>query len=257
MNNYIVFFQKEWTEIIRTKKLYILMGVFAFFAMISPVIARYMSEIIALATDDFLTITVPPAAWKDSWSQFYGNISQIGCICVIFMFMGCVSGEKQSGSAALTLTKNLTHTNFIVTKFAAAAVCFTFTFMAGGLICYGYTFYLFGYAGEVRDLFLGGAAYCLFIYALLGITVLSSTAARSTAAAAFLSFCGFLVLILSNLAPGIGPIAPGILLSKTVELSCGTYVAQSPGIAGAFIVTVLLTVLCVLLSVRLLKKQEL
>jgi len=253
VNSYRVFFQKEWMEIIRTKKLYILMGVFAFFAMLSPVITRYMSEIIALATDDLMMITVPPTTWKDSWSQFYGNISQIGCICVIFMFMGCVSGEKQSGSAALTLTKNLTHTNFIVTKFIAAAVCFTFSIMLAGLICYAYTYYLFEYAGKISDLFMGIAAYSTFTFVLLSMTVLASTIARSTAVTALLSFCGFIILSLSNLVPGIGRLLPGMLLSKTAELSYGV---QSPEIILAFIIAILIAMLCVFLSIYLLKRQE-
>lgn len=253
MNSYRVFFQKEWMEIIRTKKLYILMGVFAFFAMLSPVITRYMSEIIALATDDLMMITVPPTTWIDSWSQFYGNISQIGCICVIFMFMGCVSGEKQSGSAALTLTKNLTYTGFIIVKYIAAAVCFTFSILIAGLICYAYTYYLFGYAGKISDLFMGIAAYSIFTFVLLSMTVLASTIARNTAVAALLSFCGFIVLSLSNLVPGIGRMLPGTLLSKTVELSHGI---QSPDIIWTFIVTIIIAALCVFLSIRLFERQE-
>lgn len=253
MNSYRVFFQKEWMEIIRTKKLYILMGIFAFFAMLSPVITRYMSEIIALATDDLMIITVPPTTWIDSWSQFYGNISQIGCICVIFLFMSCVSGEKQSGSATLTLTKNLTHTNFIITKFIAAAVCFIVSIMFAGLICYAYTYYLFDYAGKISDILVGITAYSMFMFVLLSMTILASTIARSTAVVALLSFSGFIVLSLSNLIPGIGRILPGVLLSQTTELSHGI---NPPELLLAFIIAILITVICVFLSIRSLKTQE-
>lgn len=253
MNSYRVFFQKEWMEIIRTKKLYILIGIFAFFAMLSPVITRYMAEIVALATDDLMMITVPPTTWIDSWSQFYGNISQIGCICVIFMFMGCVSGEKRSGSAALTLTKNLTHANFIITKFIAAAVCFTFSIMLSGVICYAYTYFLFDYAGKISDLFMGIAAYSIFTFVLLSMTILASTVAHNTAVAALLSFCSFIVLSLSNLIPGIGSMLPGRLLSQTAELSYGI---QPPDIMLTFIIAILIIVLCMFLSIRLLKRQE-
>ncbi len=253
MNSYIVFFKKEWMELIRTKKFYILMGVLAFFAMISPVITRYMSEIVAMATDDLMMITVPPTTWMDSWSQFYGNISQIGCVCVIFMFMSCVSGEKQSGSAALTLTKNLTHTGFIITKFIAAAVCFTLSILLAGLICYAYTYYLFEYGGQFGNLIMGIAAYSIFMFALIGITVLASTIANSTAVTALLSFCGFIVLTLSSSIPVIGRMLPGALLSKTVELSTGI---QPSGILWPFISSILVAILCIFLSIRLLERQE-
>ncbi len=253
MNSYRVFFQKEWMEIIRTKKLYILMGIYVFFAMLSPVITRYMSEIVLLATDDLMTITIPPTTWIDSWSQFYSNISQIGCICVIFLFMGCVVGEKQSGSAALTLTKNLTHTNFIITKFIAAVVCLTVSILFAGLICYAYTYYLFGYAGKISDILMGLIAYNMFIFVLLSITILASTIARSTAVAALISFCSFITLSFSNLIPGVGHILPGKLLSQTTKLSYGI---KPPELLFTFIMAILITVFCIFLSIRSLKKQE-
>lgn len=253
MNSFVVFFQKEWMELIRTKKLYVLMGIFAFFGMLSPVIARYMAEIVAIAAGDMLSIDIPPTTWADSWAQFYSNLSQMGGICVIFMFMSCVSGEKQSGSAALTLTKNLSHTSFLIAKFAAAAIVFMISLFTAGALCYGYTYYLYGYAGALGDIVMGIAAYSVFTIVLLGVTVLASTIARSTAIVAVLSFCGFIILSISSYLPGIGQILPGNLLSKTAELSAGVL---SNGIVWIFATSLCLTGLLLFLSVHILERQE-
>lgn len=254
MNSFLVFFQKEWVELFRAKKLYILIAVFAFFGMISPMSSRYMAEILALAANDMLTIQVPPTTWVDSWGQFYNNLSQMGGICVILLSMSSVVGEKRSGSAALTLTKNLSHAVFITAKFLSAAVCFLIALLLSVTLCYGYTLYLYGYAGEPAAILMGCAAYSLFTFVLLGVTVLASTAAQSTAVSAVLSFFGFIVLILSGYLPAIGRILPGSLLSKTVELSAG---AQPSGMPGAVLVSVFVVALCLLLSAQILKRQEL
>ena len=253
MNSFRVFFQKEWMELIRTKRLYIMLGIFAFFAMISPVLTRYMSEIIAMATDDLMTITVPLTTWKDSWSQFYSNISQTGGICVIFLFMSSVSGEKQSGSAALSLTKNLSHTNFIIAKFIAAAVCFTLSILLAELICFAYTYFLFGYAGKLSDLFMGILAYNISSYTLIGFILLASTLARSTAVTALLSFLGFILLSLSSGIPGIGRMLPGALFAQAVELIYGI---QPSGMIWTFTIAILIAMLCVFLSIRKFETQE-
>ena len=254
MHSFVVFIQKEWMEIVRTKKLFILLCVFSMFGIIAPLTARYMHEIIALAMGDTpLPFEIPPATWIDGWSQFYSNMTQMGIFCIIFLFMSCVTGEKQSGSASLTLTKNLSHTSFIMAKFVTASAVICLSFLLSVLICFGYTHLLFGYAGAVTDILLGAIAYAIFSLTLLAIVVLTSTMAKSTAISALLAFASFILLTILTHVPHIGSVMPGVLLSKPVELSAG---AAYSGIIGAVIVSVCISALCLYGSVWSLKKQE-
>lgn len=253
MRSFIVFVQKEWMELVRTKKFFILLCVFAFFGILGPVTARYMQEIIIMAMGDTMPITVPPTTWIDSWGQFYSNLSQMGGICVIFLFMGCVTGEKQSGSAALTLTKNLSHTSFIMAKFVTAVAIFCTSLLLTVLICFGYTYFLFGYAGEIASVLLGVVAYAVFVTTLIAVTVLTSTISRSTTVSALLAFCGFIILSVSGYTPKIGIVLPGTLLSKTTELSSG---AAYSGMMWAVVISLCISALCLYLSVLSLKNQE-
>jgi len=253
MRSFIVFIQKEWMELVRTKKFFILLCVFALFGMLSPVTARYMQEIIIMAMGDTMPLTVAPATWIDSWGQFYSNLSQMGGICLIFLFMGCITGEKQSGSAAMTLTKNLSHTNFVTAKFATATAVFFLSLLPAALICFGYTHFLFGYAGEIINVLLSVVAYAVFMLTLLAITVLTSAISRSTTVGAILAFCGFIILSVSGYVPKIGFVLPGTLLSKTVELSFGT---PYSGMIWSLIISLCISALCLYLSVLSLKRQE-
>lgn len=253
MNSFFVFFRKEWMELVRTKKLMLLMCVFAFLGILSPMAARYMAEIVSLAAGDVLSLSLPETTWRDSWAQYYNNLSQMGGICVIFLSMGCVIGEKRGGSAALALTKNLSHTVFITAKFTAAAVSFLISLFPSALLCYGYTCFLYGYAGEPAAILVSLAAYIIFTFALLGITVLASTAAQNTAISAVLSFCGFIALGISSYFPVIGRVLPGKLLSETVGMASGI---RPSGILGAFAVSLCIAAFCLLCSVHILRRQE-
>lgn len=253
MNSLIVFFKKEWLELTRTKKLYIFLGIFALLGMISPVIARYMQEIIVASMGDKVPLVVPPTTWIDSYVQLYSNLAQMGGLSIIFIFMGCVVSEKQSGSAALTLTKNLSHARFIMAKFIAAATLLMISTLSSVILCYAYTNYLFGEAGELQSVFMGALAYFVFVLALLGATVLSSSIAKSTAVSAILAFCAFILLSVSNYTPKIGEYLPGTLLSKTMELTIGNF---SNSIVWSIVTSLCITVLCLFTSIRILKRQE-
>lgn len=253
MNSFLVFCKKEWIELHRTKKLYIFLGIFVLFGMLSPLLSRYMQEIFTASMGDSFPVVVSPTTWVDSYSQLYSNLSQMGGISIIFIFMGCVVGEKQSGSAALTLTKNLPYTTFIMAKFIAAAALVIISTFSAVLLCYTYTYYLFGYAGEFQNVFMGALVYSIFAVVLLGATVLSSTIAKSTAVSALLSFCAFLLLIGSNYVPKIGVYLPGTLLSKTLEITTITFTASA---IWSSVVALCMIYLCLFASIRILKGQE-
>ncbi|MGL4736024.1 MAG: ABC transporter permease [Cellulosilyticaceae bacterium] len=253
MNNFIIFFKKEFLEFTRTKKLYIFLGIFALFGMISPVIARYMQEIIIASMGEQTALTVPPTTWVDSYSQLYNNLTQMGGLTTIFMFMGCVVSEKSNGSAALTLTKNLSHTTFIMAKFIAAATLFILSTLASVVLCYIYTYYLFGYAGQLQNVFMGGLVYSVFVLVLLAITVLASTIAKSTVVAGLLSFCGFILLIIANYIPKIGEYLPGTLLSKMIEITTDVFVGS---VTGTMVISLCMIGALLALAICILKKQE-
>jgi ABC-2 type transport system permease protein len=172
---------------------------------------------------------------------------------VIFLFMGSVSGEKQSGSAALTLTKNLSHFSFIMAKLVSAVTMFLASLVIAVLICYGYTFWLFGTAGSFLDVVQGALAYAMFNLVLISITILASTISQSTTISAILAFCGFILLTLTGYVPKIGRVLPGTLLSKSVELSAGSPYQE---FIFAIVITFGLVALCLFFAVQSIKRQE-
>ena len=257
MNQFKVFFKKEIMEAVRTKKILIIAIVFGIFAILSPVTAKYMNDILRWSLGSALPegFGVVDTTWIDGWMEFYNELNQIGIFCIIFMYMGSVAGEKKSGTAALTLTKNLSHAKFIITKYIVQSLTFIVTFVVSFFICYGYVFYLFGEAGNFGDLIGGGLMFLVYVLLVLAIVILASTIAKSSAISAVMAFAGYILLGLTSMIPEIGKYMPGELAGKIGGVTAGQ--SALTDYLGAVGVSVLLIVLFIGLAVRILKKQEL
>lgn len=255
MSSFKAFYRKELIEGHRSKKAYILMGIFMAFGMTSPVLARYMKEIISFAMGSNAPILVSEPVWTDSWNQFYNNLVQIGGISVLLLFMSSVSGEKISKTASLTLTKNLTPGQFIIAKYCASAGMTAAAFLPAGLLCWGYTYYLFGFAGELRSILISAGAYLMFALVLVASTILASTVARTWFSSAIYAFGGYLLLIISAYFPIVGGVMPGRLLLVPVSAAPGMDAVK--GLEGQMAAAAVLIIGCIWISVKALESQEL
>lgn len=254
MNSFKAFFRKELMEGHRSKKLYILMGIFMVFGMGSPILARYMQEIISLAMGNEAPILVTEPVWTEAWAQFYNNLAQIGGISILLLVMSSVSGEKISKTAALTMTKNLSPAQFIIAKFCAAVLMVVTAFLPSLLLCWGYTYYLFHFAGPFWDVLIRAGFYLMFDIVLLAVTILASTVAKSAVSSAIFSFAGYLLLIISAYVPVIGVLMPGGLLS--VSLSAADGINSADGAVYQMLAAIAITVGCIIISIQLFKSQE-
>jgi len=260
LNNFSVFLGKEFMENKRAKRFFVLACVFLFFAFSSPVMARYMSEVLAflLGADpalDGMVAAFGEPHWVDSYLQFYGNIIQIGVMTIILLFMGCVLREKQRNTADLIFTKGLTPAQFIAAKFIMASLGIIIIFFISILINYIYTLILFGEAGRIIDILLGGAVSIVFLIMMLAFVIFCSTIAKSTGIVAVLGFLGFIAIAAISALPRIGQWLPGNLTpNAALLLSMG----QTPeNLLWNLIIAIAMTAGFLLLSVQILKKQEL
>jgi ABC-2 type transport system permease protein len=252
MNSFSTFLKKEWTELCRTKKLYVLLGIFVLFGMVSPILARYMAEIVSASMGSSAPVLVSAPVWSDSWKQFYNNLSQMGGISVLLIFMSSICGEKQAKTAALTLTKNLSPAKFLTAKFVAAVGAVLLAFLPAVFLCWGYTYYLFGYAGEWKDILTGALSYLIFMVVLLSTVMFASTLATTSAFAAMLAFGGYLVLILSAYLPVVGSRMPGTLLSSIPSVIMN----GGPILVSKMVTAFAISFVCIFTSIHILKHQE-
>ncbi|MCL2569550.1 MAG: ABC transporter permease [Oscillospiraceae bacterium] len=256
MSNFLVFLRKEIMELVRTKKLLGLAAVFLFFAFTSPVLARYMTEFIALLVpaDEALQFLIPDPVWTDSYAQFYGNIAQIGTITIILLFMGVITSERQRGTADLVLTKGLSHWSFVCSKFAVISAAIKLTMLASIGVVFLYTFILFDTAGSALHVFLGACVYIIFLLLVAALTVFASAIAKSNVIAAMIGFFGFLFILLVSAIPRAGDLLPGNLSARAMEITVDGYFHSH--LIWNLLISLGLTILLLLLTIWVLRRQE-
>jgi len=224
INNFRVFAAKELTENLRTKKLFTLACVFISLAFLSVLLARFMTEILtaALSAEEaFAGMVIPDPVWTDSYAQLYSNLTQIGLISFIMLFMGAILREKTTGTVDLMMAKGLTSIVFVLAKYTVAAVIAVLALFTSVLVTYVYTLVLFDYGGQIGNVLFSMVPFAVFALMMLAITLMWSAIAKSTAISAILGLVTFFVVMLLDFIPVIGRFLPGMLLSHGVVLSAG------------------------------------
>ena len=252
MRNYCTFMQKELMENLRAKSILVLACVFAFFAITSPLMTRYMAEFIGLFAggDEMaqgLLAVLPEPTYGESYASFYGNMVQIGSITVILVYMSSILREKRIGTADILFTKGLKSWQFVLAKFTVAGGVTAFAAIISIFVTYVYTLLLFGEAGHIGFVALGGLAFALFLVMLLSITLFFSSFAKSTGQSAVFSLLAYFLIALSTIFLRIGQYSPGGLMSSPVVIGQGSI---PDGIAGQIIIAIIISVCAVWGAIR-------
>lgn len=187
MRHFTIFFKKEITENIKTYKLMIILVVFCFFGLMSPIIAKYTPDLLKSALPNNILLNINEPTWVDSWEQFFKNISQIGSILIIGLFIGIMSREYQNNSLINLVTKGVSRTSIILSKFASSLVIVTISLVASLIITIIYTNIYFDHFINSEILY---AVFCLYIFYcyMLSLLLFVSTISKKESSG-FLLFC--------------------------------------------------------------------
>jgi len=254
MTGALVFLKKEFREILRTHKIYVVPCIFLFFAISSPLIAKMTPEIIKSLAPDF-EITLPNPTAADSYLQLFKNLNQIGILAVIFTSIGLVADEKVRGTAILMLTKPVPKWSFILSKFIATSVLVLGATILAYCTCLFYTVFIFKdalFAVSAQAIVLAAAYYLLII----AVTLLASTVSRSLALSGAFSIGGFFLLsILPVLHKSLAKYTPGALPTFQDKMIAGT--ATFGEAVPALVITLAAVAVLLILTVLIFKRQEL
>ena len=220
MNAYIAFCKKEFTESIRMFKSIIMLAVFIFLGILSPLTAKLIPDILNGTNLGGISITLPPPTAMDSWTQFFGNIGQMGVLVLVIVFCGITANELNKGTLINILTKGMKRHTIILSKYTAATVILLVSYCLSLAVTYAYTVYLWG-SEELPHAFL--AFVCPFIFGLflLSLMILGGILFKSYLGS-LLSVGGvILVLSLINISPKLQQFNPISLSAGTLALLNG------------------------------------
>jgi ABC-2 type transport system permease protein len=223
-----VLLRKELIESWRTMRAPVVVGLFLFVGLSSPLLARFLPEIIELAAGDLgTTIPIPTPTAADAVEQVHKNLGQFGALAAIVLAMGAVASELDRGTAAFILARPVGRAGFIVAKAGALGLILAVGVALAVGVGWVYTAILFEPPSVVGWMWLAILAW-LALAAWAAITFLASTVTGSAAAAAGLGFVGLLVLSLVSAIPAVARYTPAGLTGPGLALASG----ESPSRLG-------------------------
>lgn len=253
MSHYFAFLQKELLEYARTYKLFIMLIVFFILGITNPLAAKLLPELLSSFMPEGISITIAEPIAIDSWMQFFKNATQMGLIVMVIVFSGVLATELSKGTLINMLTKGLSRTTVILSKYTGMVLIWTISIAVCFLLTWGYTVYLFPSSEIVNLLF---SVFCLWWFGvfLLAVLMLSATLTTSNYGCLLLTGAAIVVCMLVNIAPTTHKYNPLSLatdnlgfLTNSIEVSSLYYNIL---IAGLF------TLLLVALSVVKFRKKN-
>lgn len=259
MTGFATLLRKELLESWRTMRLPVVAGLFLFVGISSPLLARFLPEIVELAAGDLAgSLPIPPPTAADAVEQLQKNLGQFGAFAAIVLAMGSVAGEIDRGTAAFVLVRPVGRASFLVAKVVSIGLVLAIGVALAVVVAWIYTAILFepmpveGWVGLGMLGWLGLAVWA-------AITFLASVVTGSAAAAAGLGFVGLLVLSIAAVVPAISSVTPAGLTAPAMALATGT---ASPSALGTdlwlpVVASVGIVVATVLLALASFRRREL
>jgi ABC-2 type transport system permease protein len=220
---------KEWRESWRTYRLPVVGALFLLVGLSSPLLARYLPEIIEAAAGDSLSgITVPTPTAADAVDQVQKNLGQFGALAAILLAMGSVATEVERGTAAFILAPPVGRGAFLWAKALAIGIVLAIGVALAVAVGWLYTAILFE-PPAVGGWVAMGMLTWLALAAWAALTFLASTITGSAIAAAGLGFVALLVLSLVAAAPAIARFTPAGLATPAAGLATGATTVAALG----------------------------
>jgi ABC-2 type transport system permease protein len=253
MREFVAFTKKEFMEQLRAYKCLVVFAVFFLFGMASPVLAKLLPEFISSVDMQGIKLIIPDPTAMDAYIQFFKNM-QLCIVVILLVFGGSLSGELVKGTLINVLAKGLSRDNVILSKYFAAAVLWTVSYLLSALTTYGYTVYLFGDANYENLVF---SFFCLWLFGcfVLALIFLSSTLAAGNFGGLVLSAGAIIIMMMANILPKTEKFNPVTLASKNTAL-----LDQSAKVSDLLVTvgfTGILTVGCIIVSIVLFRRKRL
>jgi ABC-2 type transport system permease protein len=250
MAGFAVLLRKELKQQLRTHRLLIVAAVFLFFGLGTPLLLHYLPRLVP--AEDMFNMTIPEFTSVDAVQEYLSNFGQMGLLAAILVTMGMVARERESGTAAMILSKPVGRGAFVTAKLAALTLVFTVGIALGGLGCYAYTLIIFGNPGGSNFL-VANVVAGLYLLVCLAVTLMFSSFFRSQLAAGGLALVLLIIVALTAGLPVMKDYSPGALLKWANDIAAGSGTSAW----GALVVSLLVIVLTLIIGWRVFRGKEL
>lgn len=254
MKGFAAFFAKECREMLRKKRLLILLILFGAFGILNVGTALLTPKILEKAMESYDTIklTVGEATALDAWTQFAKN-APTALIVLLLMFGGIYTSEYSKGTLIPLLTKGLSRSAVVLSKFAVMLLTWSACIWLCFIVTYIYSAYYWDNSVVEECGFSGLTLWLFGIFMISCIVFFSSVA--STATQVLLGTGGvYFAMTLAGLSEKAAEYLPTCLCNVTPLY---TGIQYSEDYLAAIGVTLMASAVLVLAAVCLTRKRQL
>ncbi len=241
----------ELARLVRSRRIIALLGVFGFFGLTGPMLARYMGEILERFGGG-VEIVVPEAVPADGITQYLSNASQIGLLVVLIVAAGALAFDAKPELAAFLRTRapieRLLAPRYVVSLLGAGAA-----YTLGLLAAWYETVVLIGPL-PVPEMLAGLVASWLYLAFAVAVVALCAALVRGVLGTVAFSAGVLLAVPILSVVDAVAPWLPSHLLGAPDALARG---AEIGDYWRAALVAVALTVAALAAAVARLRRREL
>lgn len=247
--------RKELLEQWRTRKVLVVVVVFLLFGLSSPLLARFTSDLLKTVpgAEQFAGL-IPEPKTADAVVQYVKNLTQFGFIIAILLGMGAIAGERERGTAAMTLSKPVPRWAYVLAKFDAQALVYLVALLLAGLAAWFYTGLLFEPGLAFGSFMLGNILLWVWLLAFVAAVMLGSAIGRTTLIAAGLGLLFSVALLIGGAFPQAASLLPAGLVSWISQLGIPDPLPVNGW--GALAGSIVLIIFCLVTAVGVVERQE-
>jgi ABC-2 type transport system permease protein len=225
----------EYLRLIRTYRVWILLGIFGFFGVLGPATAKYLPEIVERLGGG-VEIAVPPASPELAMAQYLGNALQIGLLAIAFVAASALAFDANVEMATFLRTRasvpRILVPRYVVNMAAAVA-----SFLLGSAIAFLLSALLVD-VPRVGGTVIGSLLVALYLCFAVAAAGFFASLVRSVPGTALLTIGALIALSIAGLIPAVRPWLPSDLVGGYDALIAGGDFVYWRAIASAVVLSV-------------------
>ena len=205
----------------KTSKFIIFPVLLVLLAIMSPLSAKYLNEILKAALEGSgIVMEFGEPTVFDSYMQYFGNVYEIYLYVIIFVAVGMFIGDKTKGLLPLILSKPINRTKYIFSKFISFGLLVLASLFIGYFVFDYYTYFLFDEV-DMLGMFYSTLLYFIYIIYIMSMAMFAATHSKSYIVAVVITFGGMIFFgLLKILEPLIKVLEylPGAILENIIKV---------------------------------------
>ena len=210
----------EWLRLLRTHRLWVVVGIYTFFGVTGPLTARYLPEIIDRFAGD-VQMTVPDPTPAAGMAQFSSNAGQLGLLAVLVVAAGALTFDARPPWSAFLRTRVPRLLDLVLPRVVVSAALAVVGLVVGTAVAVTVTSLLIG-APDLVDVGLGLGFGAVYLALAVAVVAAAASVARTAVSTVLVSVGVLLALPRLQLLPTVGEWSPSRLLGAGDALLAGT-----------------------------------